>query len=123
ITETAKALWFIYLVLTVACAGAYLAAGMDALDAVAHSFSTVATAGFSTHDASMGHFQSPVIEWIAVLFMFLGGVNFSLHFLVWRSRRPLMYLRDPEFRAYLLLLLALTLVVTLTLAAAGGVER
>ncbi|MDZ7810424.1 MAG: potassium transporter TrkG [Arhodomonas sp.] len=67
IAETAKALWYIYLGLTVACALAYWLAGMSAFDAIAHSFSTVATGGFSTYDASIGHFDSPVIEMIAVV--------------------------------------------------------
>ncbi|WP_372742307.1 potassium transporter TrkG, partial [Neptunomonas sp.] len=62
ITETAKALWYIYLSLTVACALGYWAAGMTLFDAIGHSFSTVAIGGFSTHDASMGYFDSATIE-------------------------------------------------------------
>ncbi len=62
ITETAKALWFIYLGLTVACSFAYWVAGMGLFDAVAHAFSTVAIGGFSTHDASMGYFDNTAIE-------------------------------------------------------------
>src|SRR5690606_34462471 len=62
ITETAKAFWYLYLGLTLSCAGAYWLAGMDPFDAVMHSFSTVATAGFSPHDASLGYFDNPLIE-------------------------------------------------------------
>ncbi|UCE88561.1 MAG: potassium transporter, partial [Pseudomonadota bacterium] len=76
ITETAKALWYIYLTLTVVCAIAYWLAGMDIFDAVAHSFSTVAIGGFSTHDASMGYFiDTPQVELVAIVFMFLSGIN------------------------------------------------
>ena len=75
-------------------------AGMTPFDAIAHSFSTVSTGGNSTHDASFGYFDNAVIEVIAVFFMFLGGVNFSLHFLAWRHKRVSSYFRDPEFRAF-----------------------
>jgi trk system potassium uptake protein TrkH len=85
ITETAKALWYIYLTLTVACAVGYWLAGMSGFDAIGHSFSTVAIGGFSTHDQSMGYFQSSTIEMIAVVFMLLAGMNFALHFMAWRS--------------------------------------
>ena len=104
ITETAKALWYIYLGLTVSCGLAYWLAGMDVFDAVAHSFSTVAIGGFSTHDLSIGYFHSPTIEVIAVVFMLLAGVNFSLHFLAWRSASVLIYFRDSEFKTYITVL-------------------
>ena len=100
ITETAKALWYIYLGLTVACALAFWIAGMDLFDAVAHSFSTIAIGGFSTHDASLGYFDNPLIEAIAVLFMFLAGINYSLHFLAWRYRNAKPYRFDSEFKFY-----------------------
>ncbi len=113
ITETAKALWYIYLGLTLSCAAAYWFAGMDLFDAVAHSFSTVAIGGFSTHDLSIGYFQSTAIEMVAVVFMLLAGINFSLHFVAWRKMNPLTYFRDPEFRAYITVLsLAATVAVT-----------
>jgi trk system potassium uptake protein TrkH len=105
IAETAKALWYIYLGLTVACALAYWIAGMELFDAVSHSFSTVAIGGFSTHDASIGYFDSPAIEAVAVVFMFLGAVNFALHFSVVRSKSLVPYLRDSELRLYAGLLL------------------
>jgi len=115
ITETAKALWYIYLGLTIACGLAYWLAGMSPFDAIGHAFSTVAIGGFSTHDASIGYFDSTLIEMIAVVFMLLSGVNFALHFLVVRSRNPLVYLRDSELRFYLFLLLLGTVIVTVTL--------
>jgi len=113
ITETAKALWYIYMGLTVCCAVAYWFAGMDLFDAITHSFSTVAIGGFSTHDLSIGYFNSPAIELVAVVFMLLAGVNFSLHFLAWRSVSVLTYFRDSEFRTYITVL-GLTAVVTVT---------
>jgi len=100
ITETAKALWYIYLGLTVSCALAYWAVGMTFFDAVAHAFSTVAIGGFSTHDASLGFFDSPAIALIAICFMLISAVNFALHFTVVRGRSPGAYLRDPEVRAF-----------------------
>jgi trk system potassium uptake protein TrkH len=115
ITETAKALWLIYVGLTVLCGLAYWYAGMDAFDAVCHSFATVATGGFSTHDASIAWFNSTQIELIAVVFMFLAGASFSLHFVVWRSRSLTAYWSDPEFRAYTLILLCLTAAGAVTL--------
>jgi len=115
ITQTAKALWIIYLAMTATCALAYWGAGMTPFDAVAHAFSTVATGGNSTHDTSIAWFDNAVIEVIAVVFMFLGGVNFSLHFLAWRHQRVSAYLRDPELRMFAILLAGSILLYTLVL--------
>jgi trk system potassium uptake protein TrkH len=112
IAGTAKALWFIYLGLTFVCALAYLAAGMSVFDAISHSFSTIAIGGFSTHDASIGHFDSTAIEMVAVFFMLVSGVNFALHFTAVRTASLKSYLRDEEFRAYILFALTLTLIVS-----------
>jgi trk system potassium uptake protein TrkH len=118
ITETAKALWYIYLFLTVACAGAYWIAGMSVFDAISHSFATVAIGGFSTHDASIGYFNSSTIEAVACVFMVLSGINFGLHFLVWRRKNLLLYLADYEVRTYFLVLLFVAIaVVTILLNA------
>lgn len=100
ITETAKALWYIYLTMTVSCAFGYWAAGMDIFDAICHSFSTVAIGGFSTHDASIGYFDSAAVDLVAIAFMFIAGINFSLHFIAWRNVSLWHYLGDPELRAY-----------------------
>jgi trk system potassium uptake protein len=113
ITETAKALWYIYLGLTIACASAYWLAGMEVFDAIAHSFSTVAIGGFSTHDLSMGYFQSTLIEVIAIVFMLLAGVNFALHFVAWRNLSLRPYLQDSEVRTYLTVL-GMTAVITVS---------
>jgi trk system potassium uptake protein TrkH len=109
ITETAKALWVIYVTLTVLCAVCYWLAGMSPFDAIAHAFSTVSTGGHSTHDLSLGYFDNVAVEIVASLFMFLGAVNFALHFFVLRYRRLQDYFRDPEFRAFLFLVTCLFL--------------
>ncbi len=119
ITETAKALWLIYVAMTAACAVAYWFAGMTPFDAINHSFTTTATAGFSTHDASLGYFNSVAVETVAMVFMFLGGVNFALHFAVWRYGRIGDYLREPEFRTYATLMIAGAAIYTLGLWLAG----
>jgi trk system potassium uptake protein TrkH len=116
ITETAKALWYVYVAITVVCSFAYWLAGMSVFDAVCHGFGTVAIGGFSPYDASFAHFDSPTIETIAVFFMFVAGVNFSLHFLAWRGRSLLHYLADPEFKTYVGVLAVLTAFVVLYLA-------
>ncbi|RKZ14300.1 TrkH family potassium uptake protein [bacterium] len=115
IRETAKRLWGVYLLLTVLEVLALLLAGMGLFDAVCHAFATMATGGFSTHNSSVGGFASPAVEWVIIVFMFLAGVNFSLHYLAlsgrWRG-----YFRDEEFRFYLVILgLATALVVTVLL--------
>lgn len=112
IAGTAKALWYIYLGLTVTCALAYWAAGMSIFDAIGHSFSTVAIGGFSTHDASIGYFDSTLIEMIAVLFMLISGVNFALHFAAARQLNLRHYWRDEEFRTYIVIALVLTLITS-----------
>ena len=113
ITETAKALWYIYLGFTVVCALAYWLAGMTVFDAVAHAFSTVAIGGFSTHDASMGYFESPLVMTIAMVFMLVSGINFALHFMALRSLNFQTYWADSEFRAYVV---AMTLVALTTIS-------
>jgi trk system potassium uptake protein TrkH len=104
ITETAKALWYIYLSLTIACALGYWLAGMTLFDAIGHSFSTVAIGGFSTHDGSIGYFDSALIEGICTFFMIISAVNFSLHFYGWRQKTLLHYFKDPEFKFYISIL-------------------
>lgn len=119
ITETAKALWYIYLTLTIACAAGYWLAGMTPFDAIGHSFSTVAIGGFSTHDASIGYFDNPVIEMIAIFFMVVSGINFALHFFAWRQRSLLHYWRDPEFKFYISVLIAITAIAFAALTITG----
>jgi len=111
IAETAKALWYVYLAFTTACAGSYMAAGMGWYDALCHAFSTVAIGGFSTHDLSIGFFDSTAIELVAIVFMFAAGINFSLHFFAWRYVSIKHYSQDPEFRGYTVMLLGVAVLV------------
>ncbi len=115
ITETAKALWYIYLTLTVACALLYWWAGMSLFDAVAHSFSTVSIGGFSTHDSSIGYFHNTKIELIAVFFMLISGINFALHFHAWRHNSLKPYRYDSELRTYFYILLFIFLLCSIYL--------
>ncbi len=111
ITQTAKALFLIYLSLTVTCALSYWAAGMPLFDAIGHAYATVAIGGFSTHDASMAHFDSAAILMVSMLFMVLSGINFALHFVTWREKSIRNYLHDPECRFYLTMI-ALGCIIT-----------
>ncbi len=115
VRQTAIALWKIYLSLTILCALGYFFSGMSFFDAVSHSFSTIAIGGFSTHDASIGHFNSLSIELVAMFFMFLSGINFSLHFVVWNNRNFVNYWRDSEFKTYIFILISATVIILISL--------
>ena len=115
VRQTAIALWKIYLSLTILCALGYFFSGMSFFDAVSHSFSTIAIGGFSTHDASIGHFNSLPIELVAMFFMFLSGINFSLHFVVWNNRTFINYWRDSEFKTYIFILISATVIILISL--------
>ena len=119
ITETAKALWYLYLGFTLTCMLGYKVAGMNWFDSLCHAFSTVAIGGFSTHDQSIGYFDSTAIDLVAIVFMFLAGINFSLHFFAWRYVSIRHYLEDPEFRAYSVFLFVVSVIVVLTLLMTG----
>jgi trk system potassium uptake protein TrkH len=119
ITETAKALWYVYVGFTLLCLVGYLLAGMNLFDALCHAFSTVAIGGFSTHDLSIGYFDSPAIDMVAIVFMFLAGINFSLHFFAWSNVSVRHYAQDPEFKAYAFMLLMLSAIVIGTLTFLG----
>jgi trk system potassium uptake protein TrkH len=116
IAETARLLWYIYLILTLACAFMYWFTGMTWFDAIGHSFATLSTAGFSTHDANFAYFdESRGIGWTAIFFMFMGGVNASLHFAAWKNLSLKAYWQDSEFRTYLLVVLGSAWIATLYL--------
>jgi len=120
--NTAIALWKIYLSLTVLCALGYFLSGMSIFDAISHSFSTVAIGGFSTHDGSIGYFNSAAIETIAMFFMFLAGINFSLHFVAWNNRSLLDYIKDSEFKTYSMVLICSSIIVIIALSLNGQYE-
>jgi len=115
ITGTAKALFSIYLGLTSACGLAYWLAGMSAFDAICHAFSTVAIGGFSTHDASMGYFDSSAILFICTVFMVISAVNFGLHFLAFQRRSLSVYRQDAETSFFSVVLALATLITCCTL--------
>tara|TARA_B100000925_G_scaffold8823_1_gene6299 strand:+ start:839 stop:2287 length:1449 start_codon:yes stop_codon:yes gene_type:complete len=108
IAETAQNLWKVYLGLTLSCAGAYYLAGMNLFDAIAHSFSTIAIGGFSTHNQSIAYFNSFAIELVCMIFMFLSALNFILHFHSLKSKSLETYFKDVEFRLYILLIVVIS---------------
>ena len=113
IAETAQSLWSIYLGLTILCSLFYYFAGMNFFDAVAHGFSTIAIGGFSTHDASIGYFDSYLIEIICIVFMLLSAMNFILHFMLLKSKNIHTYFEDTEFKSYIFIILFLLLGLTI----------
>ncbi len=112
IKETAQALWAIYLGLTICCALLYFLAGMNPFDAISHSLSTVSIGGFSTHDESIGYFNSSFIEAICIIFMLLSAFSFTLHYFAIYKKKPLKYFYDPELR-FFLSIMALIFVISL----------
>lgn len=98
ITETAKGLWLVYVLISLACLAAYRIAGMNWFDATMHMFSTMGLGGFSSHDASFGYWNSPVIEAVAIVFMLVASINFGTHFMALRARSTEPYALDPEAR-------------------------
>lgn len=112
VAETAKSLWFIYLALTAACALSYRLNGMTNFDALCYAFATISTGGFAPHDANFAAYPQPSLKLWASLFMFLGGMNFSLHFLALRNTSIITYWKNAEFRFFLKLQLAIIVVVS-----------
>lgn len=115
IAETAKGLWTIYVVFSLVCLSAYRLGGMSWLDAWMHMFTTVSLGGLSSHDASFGHFASPLLEWLCVLFMLVGSCSFAMYFVALRKRSAVLMLRDPEVRGTLGLMIGASLFVTVLL--------
>lgn len=112
IADTAKALWLVYVGLSVVCALAYWIAGMSFFDAICHAMATLATGGFSTHDASFGYWNSPLLEGICVVFMLLGATSFGLHWYAWRRATIDHYQADSELRTFLNIIVVATLLVS-----------
>ena len=111
LAETARGLWGVYFVLSLGCLLAYRWGGMSWSDAFMHMCTTVGLGGLSSHDASFGHWNSPQLEWTAVLFMSLAGISFARYFMLWRQRSFSPVVRDTEVRAYLGVLGLATLLV------------
>ncbi len=120
VSTTARWLWMVYLMLTAACTLSLWIAGMSFFDAINHAFSTLATGGFSTHQDSILYFKSPLIEYILIVFMFLGSINFTLFYLSLFKRQWKDLFRDEELRFYACLLGGVTLIITLILIFVQG---
>ncbi len=112
--ETASILWKIYLLFTVVQIILLAIAGMGVYDAVCHSFTSIATGGFSTHASNVEHYNSPIIEAIMIVFMLIGGTSFILHYRI-LTGKPKGVFKDPEFRFYMFTVITGTLLVTLSL--------
>jgi trk system potassium uptake protein len=123
IAETARGLWVVYASLSLLCMLAYRAAGMGWADAFMHMCSTMSLGGFSSYDASFGHWNSPVIEAVAIVFMLAAGINFARYFMVWRTRSLMPLLYCVETRAYLLVIGGTTFLITLYLIHHGTYEH
>jgi trk system potassium uptake protein TrkH len=119
IAETARGLWGVYFLFSGACLLAYRWAGMSWADAFMHMCTTMGLGGFSAYDASFGHFNSPMVEWVAIVFMTLAGISFVRYFVVLRSRSITPISNDREIRTYLAVLLAATLLVMALLLVHG----
>lgn len=115
IADTAKHLWYIYLSLTIACSVAYWLAGMSWFDAICHAFSTIAIGGFSTYDASLGHFDSTLINLVCVVFLWIAALNFALHYAAATGRSIKTYFSDPELKAFFSIQFTLVLITFLVL--------
>ncbi|MDP2821796.1 MAG: potassium transporter TrkG [Sulfuritalea sp.] len=118
-TQTAKGLWGVYAVVTLLCILSLHWAGMSWFDAVMHSFATMGLGGFSSHDASFGYWNSPMIEAVTIFFMLLAGMNFATMFLALYGRSFQPYLRDPEARWFLVVTIASVLGIATYLWAQG----
>jgi trk system potassium uptake protein TrkH len=123
IAETAKGLWLVYFGFTGACMLAYWLAGMTWLDALMHGFTTMGLGGFSTHDASYAHWDSPAIETVAIVFMLVAAINFATHFLAWRRLSLRAYVVDPEAKVMLAVLALAVLLIAGYLVLTGVYEE
>ncbi|MCI0433760.1 MAG: TrkH family potassium uptake protein, partial [Gemmatimonadetes bacterium] len=119
ITQTAKLLWLVYAGLTVVQAALYVFGGMSVFDAITHAFTTMSTGGFSTRNASIAAYDSAWIDWVTIVFMYVAGINFTLH---WHavSGKPRRYFDDAEWRTYTFLMIASSALIAAVLFVRGG---
>ena len=118
IQDTARILWSVYLLMTLIETGLLMAGGVDFFNAITHSFATLATGGFSNFNSSLGHYQSTYLQSVVILFMFLAGANFSLHFMALRGNIS-AYWKNEEFRFYGAIVLVATLAIVIANYVAG----
>ena len=109
LSTTAKWIWSIYLLLTIGCGLAFWGAGMDWFDATTYAMTTTATGGFAVHNDSIAHFHSPTIDYIAIAFQFLSGINFTLVYLCIFKRKLGSLFKNSEFKLYIFAVVASTL--------------
>lgn len=117
--DTAKNLYLIYIVFTVAETILLMVGGMSLYDALVQTFGTVGTGGFSNYGDSIAHFSSPYLQWVIIVFMTMCGTNFNLYFVLIK-RGPKAMLKDPELKLYLGIMAVCTLFITIDLLAVGG---
>ncbi len=122
IAQTAKGLWGVYCLISLACVIAYRAGGMTWGDAWVHMFSTMSLGGLSSHDESFGYFKSPLLEWIAIFFMLIASGSFALYFVALSKRKVLIIFRDPEWLGTVMLLIGASLLITVVLLAHGVIQ-
>jgi trk system potassium uptake protein TrkH len=120
LADTASVLWKVYAGLTAAEALLLMACGLDWFEALCQAFATMATGGFSTRSASIAGFESAAVEWVVALFMVLAGMNFSLHFHLFRRKRLRAWWNDEEWRFYIGVFAGFALLVAAGLWAAAG---
>ena len=118
VRETAKFLWIVYVGITAVEAIALMVAGMGVFDAICHSLTTMPTGGFSTKNANIGHYDSSLIHYIIIFFMFVAGVNFSLHFRAINGNVK-SYVQDKEFLVYLGGMVIVTFLIFLAISLQG----
>ncbi len=114
VKDTARKLWGIYVFFTSAEALLLKVGGMNWFDAINHAFTTMATGGYSTKNASIAYYDSPFIQYVIIVFMFIAGVNFSLSFFAMRGKLKKLY-KDEEFRTYLGIVLGAAVIITIIL--------
>ncbi|MGE3319323.1 MAG: TrkH family potassium uptake protein [Candidatus Berkiella sp.] len=119
VTHSAKAIWLLYVFITALCVLSYYLAGMPFFDALVHSFSTVSTGGFSTHNQSLAFYDSAAIESVAMVFMLLGAISFNLHFLLLKNQKLRVYFNDPEFILFAKIILSITVLIWVALVIAA----
>jgi trk system potassium uptake protein TrkH len=115
IAQTAKNLWLIYSCLTLACIVSLRLVGMSWFDALCHGMAALSLGGFSTHDASIGYFDSVAIELVLSFFMLVAATNFAIHFVAWRNKSITAYYRHSETMAMLFLVLASIIILSVYL--------
>lgn len=122
IKDTAMTLWKVYVLFTAIETVLLMFGGMDLFDALCHTFGTMATGGFSTKNTSIAAFDSAYIDYVITIFMFIAGVNFSLHYLLLKWR-PKAMLSDPEFRVFSGMVLGFIVILAVAVYSAGNYDN